>query len=411
MTAEIAVMNREAIALASDSAVTMTGTSGEKIFTSANKLFTLSKYHPVGIMIYGSAVFMGVPWETIIKVYRNKLGSRSYVTLKQYAHSFVDFLDSRNPLFPGAVQEDYLKTSVFGFLNFIKDTIEKSVHSKIDEKGEITGQEIDQIVSRIIKEQYETWEKAQNIPSIPKTFSNRVVNKYRRFIDDAVRQTFEKLPLTKSQSNQLRRIAGNLFCKFPRGIFKEEISGVVVAGYGTRDIFPSLVSYHMEGVVEDRLKFQQQMDSKIDFGTSASIVPFAQAEMVATFMEGIDPVYRGIEESYLSRLLGDFVGIIVDKIEQYTALQKKKLKDRLLAITNQILEDHRKKLVDYRRDKYVNPITSVVSMLPKDELAAMAESLVNLTSFKRKVSMERETVGGPIDVAVISKGDGELARV
>jgi hypothetical protein len=45
-------------------------------------------------------------------------------------------------------------------------------------------------------------------------------------------------------------------------------------------------------------------------------------------------------------------------------------------------------------------------MLPKDELAAMAESLVNLTSFKRKVTMESETVGGPIDVAVISKGDG-----
>jgi len=36
----------------------------------------------------------------------------------------------------------------------------------------------------------------------------------------------------------------------------------------------------------------------------------------------------------------------------------------------------------------------------------MAESLVNLTSFKGKVSMEAETVGGPIDVAVISKGDG-----
>ena len=45
-------------------------------------------------------------------------------------------------------------------------------------------------------------------------------------------------------------------------------------------------------------------------------------------------------------------------------------------------------------------------MLPKDELAAMAESLVNLTVFKRKVSKTVETVGGPIDVAVISKGDG-----
>jgi hypothetical protein len=36
----------------------------------------------------------------------------------------------------------------------------------------------------------------------------------------------------------------------------------------------------------------------------------------------------------------------------------------------------------------------------------MAEALVNLTSFRRRVSMDAETVGGPIDVAVISKGDG-----
>ena len=36
----------------------------------------------------------------------------------------------------------------------------------------------------------------------------------------------------------------------------------------------------------------------------------------------------------------------------------------------------------------------------------MAETFVNLASFKRKVTMEPETVGGPIDVAIISKGDG-----
>jgi hypothetical protein len=47
-----------------------------------------------------------------------------------------------------------------------------------------------------------------------------------------------------------------------------------------------------------------------------------------------------------------------------------------------------------------------VASLPKDELGAMAESLVNLTKFKRRISTERETVGGPIDVAVITKGDG-----
>ena len=56
--------------------------------------------------------------------------------------------------------------------------------------------------------------------------------------------------------------------------------------------------------------------------------------------------------------------------------------------------------------KFVGPVLDIVGDLPKDELAAMAESLVNLTSFKRRITAEAETVGGPIDVAVISKGDG-----
>jgi hypothetical protein len=78
MTAEIAIMNREAIAIAADSAVTLSEEAGNKIFTSANKIFSLSKYHPVGIMIYGTANFMGVPWETIIKSYRKLLGFKEF---------------------------------------------------------------------------------------------------------------------------------------------------------------------------------------------------------------------------------------------------------------------------------------------------------------------------------------------
>jgi hypothetical protein len=53
------------------------------------------------------------------------------------------------------------------------------------------------------------------------------------------------------------------------------------------------------------------------------------------------------------------------------------------------------------------PVIDSVASLPTDELAAMAESLVNLTAFKRRMtSVETDTVALPIDVAVISKGDG-----
>ena len=59
-----------------------------------------------------------------------------------------------------------------------------------------------------------------------------------------------------------------------------------------------------------------------------------------------------------------------------------------------------------KQREYWQPVLSITASLPKDELAAMAEALVNLTKFRRRVTTARETVGGPIDVALITRGDG-----
>jgi hypothetical protein len=71
-----------------------------------------------------------------------------------------------------------------------------------------------------------------------------------------------------------------------------------------------------------------------------------------------------------------------------------------------MLKDVVDALRSQRKEAYSDPILDAVQFLPKDELATMAATLVNLTSFKQRMSLDYETVGGPIDVAVISKGDG-----
>ena len=46
--------------------------------------------------------------------------------------------------------------------------------------------------------------------------------------------------------------------------------------------------------------------------------------------------------------------------------------------------------------------------MPIDELAMLAESMINITSLRRKVAIDSNigTVGGPVDVAMITKSDG-----
>jgi hypothetical protein len=66
---------------------------------------------------------------------------------------------------------------------------------------------------------------------------------------------------------------------------------------------------------------------------------------------------------------------------------------------------------EYMRDevlrRYDQPFMTSVSALPRQDLAKMAEALVALTAFLMRMNAETdETVAEPIDVAVLSKGDG-----
>ncbi len=93
MTAVAGILNKQGVAIAADSAVTVNGPNHRKVYNSANKIFTLSKYHPVGIAIYNSAQIMGIPWEILIKEYRKKLGDRSFEKLSDYKTDFFSWLE------------------------------------------------------------------------------------------------------------------------------------------------------------------------------------------------------------------------------------------------------------------------------------------------------------------------------
>ena len=61
MTAIVAVLNKHAVAIAADSAATISSRNNKKVFNTANKVFTLSKYHPVAVAIYNNSEL--VEWQ------------------------------------------------------------------------------------------------------------------------------------------------------------------------------------------------------------------------------------------------------------------------------------------------------------------------------------------------------------
>lgn len=409
MTAEIAILNRQAIALAADSAVTMQMQRGPKIFTSANKLFALSRCHPVAVMIYGNAALIDTPWETIIKVYRTALGDKEYARLEEYASDFISFLGTDARLFPEEPQRRYVRDYVEQYMEAIRTEARDRAEQVIMGSGKVTVEDMSKIISDTIQRHYDLWDRCP----IPTTSSPQRLETIREKFDavfrDIIASVFEQVDLSQEDLDRLLRVAATLFVKFPPEVENSLYSGVVFAGFGRDDMYPVVQSFAVEGLVDSLPKYTDLPDKTVRIGESSdgAVIPFAQEDVVYTFMEGVEPRYEQTVERFILDILQQFPVVVIDSIDALTDEQKEAAKTEWRQLrSKEIFAKYRGNLQNYRFEKHILNVMSIVRALPKDELAAMAEALVNLTSFKRRISAEMETVGGPIDVAVISKGDG-----
>lgn len=403
MTAEVAVLNKMAVALAADSSVTI---GDRKIYNSANKLFALSKYQPVGIMVFGGAELLSVPWELIIKDYRRVLGTTAFPTLNKYGEHFCSYLSKNRGLFPQALQLDHIKGKIWSYFeNHILKDIQDEWKNQIDKRGQLSDKEAKEIAKNIIQKHYDSWEKEQFLKGFTRSFQTKFRTKHRRNINAKIKDVFDKLRLTVNARKQLHQIAASLFCK---EFFPENASGIVLAGFGGRDTYPSIITYQMHSIADNKLICRQIVDKSTSVGKdcTAAVIAFAQEDMVHTFLSGEDPRLFNLTRRYISSVLREWTIQIPDDNLKGSKAQKDRFRGRMQKKGHELLERCFEILTEHKQKSYVDPVLSQVHALPKDELAAMAEALVSLTAFKRKVSATVETVGGPIDVCVISKGDG-----
>ena len=411
MTAEIAIMNKEAVALAADSAVTISQGGAPKIFASANKLFALSLHHPIGIMVYENASFMGIPWETVIKLYRARLGNTAYPTVNDYADDFIGFLQNESSLAPVESQEVYVARFLASHFARVAKQIEDKVDIEIQDEPIRTYEEFGRLYREVkedvLASNYQRWRRADYAVDMDSATAIALRKRYRAVIREKKGKYFGS-DLTPRTSRMVTLLAGCVLSKYDEQALLLESSGVVIAGFGEEQLFPSLSALIVSGISDDRLKYRQFEGKSADIGiqNGSAIIPFAQEEMVQSFMVGIDPEFRGVLLGAVNGMLKDYPTTIIDNVKGITEQERKRLRDDTAKASQRIFEEFLGKLNDIGRTTFIAPVINTVASMPKSELPAVAEALVNLQSFKRRVSQEQETVGGPIDVMLISKGDG-----
>lgn len=404
MTAEIAVMNRIGVALAADSVVTV-GRGPAKTYASADKLFQLSQSAPVGMMFYGKGDFLRVPWETIIKMYRNRIGDRAFPRLEEYASDFMRFIGAERKLFPDNEQRTFVRIIAMNFLSYLREKFVRSLRDRAATASSLDDAEIKRLLTRLVREELGETRREPKCDHLPPKIAEAFRNRYRNVIAGARREIFETLPISQLARCRLAELVSEVLVS--KRLEESGLSsGVVVAGFGEREHYPALAQFTIYGMAGGRLLYSQERTRAVGGVSDGWLVPFAQTEMVATFMEGIDPRLKSMMDESTATLFERVSAIILERLKARHPRYARSLENKIGSTLSRLLGQFQEDMREACRHHFSGPVMEMVASLPKSELGAMAESLVNLTKFKRRVSKEEETVGGPIDVAVITKGDG-----
>jgi polyhydroxyalkanoate synthesis regulator phasin len=404
MTAEIAILNKSAIALAADSAVTISvGSSQEKIFDSADKLFELSCSDPIAIMVNNNMHFMEAPLQVLIKEYRPSC--EGFKTTKDAAFDFLKHLEKFGADSPDQVRRRAVLGQVSALIAFLqKRAVDELTEIISDPAKRNEDESFDQVRQRIAQGRIDflVWLFGRTANAEFLDGAQPLLNQDDKdAISEAIDDGFQM-----ASAEQKQELAQLIIDNISKNIWQQPTTGVIVAGFGSDEIFPTLIEFEVIGMLGGALKFRSLEHVDIDRnGDRARVLPFAQREMVDRFLYGVD---RGIERdvrTFCQRTVTKISDHIIGQMELSND-EANQLMDEAMNAEKIFLDGLQNEGFSAIRENSQHEIEDMVEFMPKSEMARMAEALVNLTSIKRRVSRGIETVGGPIDVAVISKAEG-----
>lgn len=401
MTAIVGTINRRGIAFAADSAATLSISDKSKITNHTNKIFALSKKRPVGIAIYNNLDFLGVPWENIFKMYRdNHLDDGSFGSLKEYISDFWGYVT--DTILPKLLTAQ--KSQVAYMVSCLKEEVTNIAKKQLEESSsEISPANLFPIMISTLNAFIANYKKHERAEG----YEDYGLERFREYSKGIIEE-------------QIKDILSDSLCPkdfydlFSESIFwimmsKRDVylsyTGLVFWGYGEDELFPSYFHYHVGMAFDERMKHIELSSYVVDNEHAACVEPFAQTDVANTVVRGIDQKLRDTLPEELHKSFETFRSTIVEELRKASAPSE--LTDVLEAIN---IDKHVQSFIDdmdgFIRENYTDKLLGTIALLNKEDMADMAESLVRMTCLKRHITTDEETVGGPVDVAVITKGDG-----
>ena len=409
MTSEIILMNRNVLTIGADSAMTSWAGGRYRIANEAEKIFTFGGNTPLAIMIYNSADILGHPWQSVIGEFIDQQGKTDFTSVEDLAAAFFTHLDNHMSLFEPEEEERWFALT----LNVIYSQIVHLARERLKFAGMTDDRSLGREEAMVMAINFvhrafhdEEGNPLPNLDCFADTEAEDVYSKFGDTVDAIIRDHFGDVTTDANAIAKLREIAGFAVVK---ELFLERMimSGLVFAGFGSDQMYPTFDEYFVSTVFNNRVKRRRHYLNQVSNKNQASVSFFADSDASVGFLRGIDSDTAGFifgaSEFFLTKMSGPFV----EQLDFLDATQKQKLTESLVHEFSPIYHQSLLSALDQKVEQdRVTPFLDVVNSMGPDEMGSMTADLVNLNILRKKVVNEESTVGGPVRVFTMSKRGG-----
>jgi len=404
MTSEVMIMNRQAVVLAADSAVTYGGGPEPVVTLEAEKILHLGPN--IALMVYSRGDVLGRSWSHIAHAFTREHGDADYETVDEAAAAFFTFLDQNRRLFPEHEERDEFEGLMrAAFLTVLN-------HAKSMRSYPGGGFESDEAAFTAALELYlghltvdEQGVERQRLDIFQSLDADRFTAQYGGLLDGLIAEALGDFGMAEGTRAKLFRFA---YLIATQPAFLEPYAGLVFAGFGAADVFPVYAHYYASILVDGVLKRAHDESTAVgvEDGPNAFLRTFAQAEMTHAFLRGVHPYMFDVMIS---------LNLIANEAAAETALKQAGVDDAQIdsVLANmreealpQLAGEFAHAVQTVSQDEFINPFIKVVSASGKKQLAETAKALVELNILKSDLHMSQTGVGGDVDVAMVSRTTG-----
>jgi hypothetical protein len=393
MTAQVVILNKLAAAVASDSNVTVSGPDGQlRAYSSAERIFSLPAPHTLAVLHNGSAQLLGVPYMVLIEEWAGTLPDHRLDEVTDYGDHFSAWLTEQGGLFTADVQDEYFGWMVRDYFLAVRNDLVTVCQERDIDAGQWQEPSAVEAVDDAFSARLDQLRQRDDLPGWEHFDRNGFVAARRSEIEDATNWVFDDTPRTAAGDAQLVEMAAELlrvYEPWPRD------GKLVFVGFGESELFAAQQAVTFQGLLDDRLRAKSDGYLAVGIDHGATITPFGPTETTNTFLRAFHL---------------DFLGVAHDRLDESVADLRPLLRagadgdlDKWAQKQHQSLNEEFERL---SWNRFVQPLFDAVAGLPPAELARMTEALVGLQIVRELTQAEADTVGGPIDVAVITRSGG-----